>query len=59
MIDQFAHHLRVLLDPLAEARRTFRQPETEVIGCDAAELIAEAGDDVPVEEATSDCRERT
>ena len=59
MIDQFAHHLGVLLDPVAEPRRAFGQPETEVIGCDAAELIAEAGDDVPVEEATSDCREST
>jgi hypothetical protein len=51
MIDQFAHHLGVLLDPVAEPRRAFGQPETEVIGCDAAELIAEAGDDVAVEEA--------
>jgi hypothetical protein len=51
MIDQFAHHLGVRLDPVAEPRRAFGQPETEVIGCDAAELIAEAGEDVAVEEA--------
>jgi len=51
MIDQFAHHLGVLLDPVAEPRRAFRQPETEVISRDATELIAQAADDVAVEEA--------
>jgi hypothetical protein len=51
MIDQFAHHMGMLVDPVAEPGRAFGQPETEVIGCDAAELIAQAGDDVAVEEA--------
>jgi len=51
MIDQFAHHLGVLLDPVAEPRRAFRQPEPEVISRDATELIAQAADDVAVEEA--------
>ena len=50
MIDQFADHLGVLLDPVVEPGRAFRQPESEVIDCDAAELIAQPADDLAVEE---------
>ena len=49
MIDELTHHLRVLLDRVAEPGRPFRQPKSEVVGCDAAELIAQTGDDVAVE----------
>jgi hypothetical protein len=51
VIDELAHHLGVLLDPVAEPPRAVRQPETEVIGCDAAELIPQAGDDPAIQEA--------
>ncbi len=39
MIDELADHPGVLVDLVAEPRGSLRQPETEVIRCDAAEPV--------------------
>jgi hypothetical protein len=51
VIDELADHAGVLIDFVAESLGTLREPETEIIRCDATEAVAQRDDDVAVQEA--------
>ena len=51
MIDKLADHFCVLVDLVPEPGGTIRQPETEIVRCDAAETVTQDDHDVAVQEA--------